>query len=301
MFNLRHIIGALGALVVVTVSAPESVDGQIVQSERGSLSQTIDGTTISLDYGRPRMKGRGESIEDVVYIGDHRWTPGADLATMLSSNRGFTLQGHRVPEGRWSMWIDLEPDDWTLVLNPIDSIFHYPPPPDHPDQIEIPIETREGPFIETLQFSIPETRISGFDLRLNWGRTEVSLEVRVDPTFAITVERSVGNPLLGQYLISSTEDGSEFVDQPFDVLWEGDHLAVRTVDEFTGGEIYGWLLPRGLDFFWMGEVRDGSVFDIEVDILYETVLAEDGSVEGFDLLWGADELFYRARRLDGRE
>ena len=294
-----HFTPVFGIAALVTAFMGGPIEAQVVQSERGTLSQTIDGTTISLDYGRPRMKGRGDAIEDVVEVGDHRWTPGADWATILSSNRPFTLEGRPIPEGRWSVWIDLEPDDWTLILNPSDSIFHYPSPPDHPDQIEIPIQIQDGPFIETLQFSIPRTRISGFDLHLNWGRTEVSLEIRVDPSFATTVDRSTGDSLVGSYRISSTEEGSDFQNHPFDVFWEGDHLAMRTVDEFTGRELYGWLLPRGPDFFWLGEVRDGAVFDIEVDQLFETVWADDGSVAGFDGLWGEDEVFYLIRREDG--
>ena len=293
----RVVVGfqvVLAAAVVVLVASPSPGSGQVVQSERATMSQTIDGTTISLDFGRPRMKGRGEVIGDVVHIGDHRWTPGADWATILSANRPFYLNGERIPEGRWSVWIDLEPEEWTLVLNPIDSIFHYPEPPDHPDQIELPLEPREGPFVESLLFWAPETRMLGFDLLLSWGRTEVPFDIRVDPTFETVVEPSVGDELVGTYtLVDLYDDAAETA--PFVVSWEGSHLGVRTLEGPGGRPFHGWLLPRGPDFFWLGEVRDGAVFDIEVDVLLEVVRDEQGDPVGFDVRWADDSILARIR------
>lgn len=289
-------LGSLAAFASLSllILPPTRGLAQVVQSERGTVSQTIDGTTISLDYGRPRMKGRGEAIEDVVHIGDHRWTPGADWATILEANRPFHLNGERIPAGRWSVWIDLEPESWTLVLNPNDSIYHYPDPPDHPDQIELPLSPREGPFIETLLFWVPETRMSGFDLLLSWGRTEVPLEVRVDPSFETVVARSVGDELVGSYTLDYIETDPPPPD-PFDIAWDGEHLAVTSRQWDTKDELRGWLLPRGEDFFWFGEVRDGAVFDIEVDILFEVARDDEGEVVGLDMLWADDSVIGRIR------
>ena len=121
---------------------------------------------------RPRMTGRGEQISDVVHVGDHRWTPGADWATTLASKRDFHLDGHRVPAVTWTLFIDLEPEAWTLLLDPADSIYPTEPPPNRAGQIRFDADRREGPVIETLLFWIPGTRMSGFDLLLSWGRTE---------------------------------------------------------------------------------------------------------------------------------
>ncbi|HSM04609.1 MAG TPA: DUF2911 domain-containing protein [Longimicrobiales bacterium] len=289
--GLSAAILLMGALLF----SPAVAVSQVVQSERATMSQTIDGTTISFDYGRPRMKGRGEVIEDVVHIGDHRWTPGADWATILTADRPFYLNGERIPDGRWSVWIDLEPDEWTLVLNPVDSIFHYPAPPDHPDQIELPLSPREGDFVESLLFWIPETRMLGFDLLLSWGRTEIPFEVQVDPTFETVVERSVGEELVGSYTIRDP-DADPDEGARFDVFWEGDHLAVSTLRGPSGPELQGWLIPRGEGFYWFGEVRDGAVFDIEVDILLEVVRDDQGQTLGFDARWADDSVIARVRR-----
>ena len=272
---------------------PGPVGAQVVQSERGTVSQTIDGTTISIDYGRPRMKGRGEELTDVAWVGDHRWTPGADWATTITANRDFDLNGHRVGAGTWTVFIDLEPDAWTLLLDPADSVYHTEPPPDRDGQIRFEVEPREGPFIETLMFWIPETRMSGFDLLLSWGRTEIPFEVRVDPTFETTVDREAGEELLGEYTFMWVGEPDTAV--PFRVFRSGEHLDVETTDVDTGEPFHGRFLPRGEDFFWLGQVRDGHVFDIEVDILYEVVRDDGGEVVGLDARWADDSVIATVR------
>ena len=292
-----HLLPGVLALILAT-AAPPGASAQLVQSERGTVSQTIDGTTISIDYGRPRMKGRGTTLEDVVHIGDHRWTPGADWASTLSSNRPIQLNGHRVPAGVWSLWIDLEPDTWTMILDPTDSIYHTEPPQDHPEQIRFAVQPRQGPFIESLLFWMPETRLLGFDLLLSWGRTEIPFEVLVEPSFETVVARDQGDPLIGTYTFEWLPEPG-YPDPrplPFDIRWSGDHLYVDSEDEETGEEYDGWLIPRGEDFFWLGEVREGGLFDIEVDIVYEVVRDENGQVTGMDALWADDSLIATVRR-----
>ena len=59
-----------------------------------------------------------------------------------------------------------------------------------------------------------------------------------------------------------------------------------------GGPYRAWLLPRGEDYYRLGELKDGAVFDIEVDITLETVPGPGGVVLGFDVRW-ADDSFDR--------
>ena len=69
-------------LFVVCLLAPPALSGQIRASELGSVSQVIDGTRISIEYSRPRARGRQN-----VFGGEVKWqevwTPGANYATTL--------------------------------------------------------------------------------------------------------------------------------------------------------------------------------------------------------------------------
>ena len=52
---------------------------QAMASEKGSVIQTVDGTTITIEYYRPVARGR-TPFPDVVHWG-RMWTPGANWAT----------------------------------------------------------------------------------------------------------------------------------------------------------------------------------------------------------------------------
>ena len=78
--------------------------GQIRASERGWVGQTIDGTKISIDYARPRARGREPIFGKVVHWAEV-WTPGANYATTLEVNNPVRLDGHPVAKGKYSVWL----------------------------------------------------------------------------------------------------------------------------------------------------------------------------------------------------
>ena len=85
----------LTALVVLPLALPASA--QIRRSERGSVSQTVDGTTITVEYSRPQVRGRDSLFGSVVPWGKV-WT-GANWATTFTANRPVTVAGHPVTPG----------------------------------------------------------------------------------------------------------------------------------------------------------------------------------------------------------
>lgn len=281
--------------LLVLASVLSAVPGpglaQVQASERATVSQTIDGTTITIDYSRPRIRGRGKPFGDVAKIGDHRWTPGANWASTITSNKAFKLNGHEVPEGTWSMWIDLEPDAWTMILDPTDSIFHTVPPEDSAEQIRFEVEHREGgPFFESMIFYVPETRLSGFDLRLGWGTTEIPFEVEVEPTFRTIVAEEEGRPLEGRYASLSPEN--EWPPSAFNVEWRDDRLHAHFMWEEP---MDGWLLPLGAGFYSLGWVVDGELWEIFPGAM--EVVRDGDRVVGFDARDDGDKLIERLRRL----
>ena len=90
---------ACTVLSVLTVLTAPTVQAQIRASERATLSQTIDGTVISLDYARPRLRGRSPIFGKVVKWGE-LWTPGANWATTLEASKPIALGGQAVAKGK---------------------------------------------------------------------------------------------------------------------------------------------------------------------------------------------------------
>ena len=82
---MRRALGVLMGIAALPclVSPAQS---QIRASERGSITQTIDGTTITVDYARPRTRGRAAVFGGEVHWKEV-WTPGANMATTLEVSK----------------------------------------------------------------------------------------------------------------------------------------------------------------------------------------------------------------------
>lgn len=66
-FSPGRIAAAL-FFVSALLTAPVA-EAQIALSPRGSVSQTIDGTTIMIDYARPAVRGRAQMFGGPIWWG----------------------------------------------------------------------------------------------------------------------------------------------------------------------------------------------------------------------------------------
>ena len=108
------------ALLAAIIAAPMAA--QVRASERGTVSQEVDGTRIALDYGRPQLRGR-TAFPDVIKWGEV-WTPGANWATTFTVNHPVRLDGHEVKAGSYSVWMVPGPKEWTVYLHAQAHRFH---------------------------------------------------------------------------------------------------------------------------------------------------------------------------------
>lgn len=191
--NARAIVLLLG------LGLPSAAGAQIRASERSRLSQTIDGTVIGLDYARPRLRGRAPIFGKVVKWGEV-WTPGANWATTLETSKPIRVEGKAVPKGRYSVWLIVrQTGPWTLVLDPDHHRFHEDPPDSTAAQIRMPVTPLPAPTTEVLTWSFPDLTVSGGTLAVQWANTCVSLNIQVDPSYALTMSREDAAPLLGNW------------------------------------------------------------------------------------------------------
>ncbi|PYR29587.1 MAG: hypothetical protein DMF92_11325 [Acidobacteria bacterium] len=114
---MRPAIAVLVGIVVLGVIAVSLSAGQFGGGRRSpheSVSAKIDGATMTIEYGRPYMRGRTIFGGLVPY--QIVWCPGADAATTLDSTRPLQLGGLAVPPGPHTIWILPTPDVWTLIV-----------------------------------------------------------------------------------------------------------------------------------------------------------------------------------------
>ena len=87
--------------------------GQV--STRDTARATIGAAHVSIDYGRPALRGRDVWTNGV--LGDTLWRTGANAATQLFTDAGIVIGGTVVPAGTYSLWTAASAGGYRLVVN----------------------------------------------------------------------------------------------------------------------------------------------------------------------------------------
>ena len=185
---------------VALLAIPTLVRGQIRASEFGTMSQIIDGTKITVEYSRPRARGRERLFGTPAVSWGETWTPGANWATTFDVNKDLKLNGHAVAKGKYSVWMIVKNSEpWTMVLDPRSHRYHMEPPDSTASQIRFPVRIDSVPFTDVLTWSMPELRINGGKLVMQWERARASIDVEVQASLVTTLSAADAAPYLGQY------------------------------------------------------------------------------------------------------
>lgn len=172
MTSLQRISAALLFLGTVTASAQG-----YPFSQRGSVSQTIAFTTITITYGRPVARGR--ELFGALVPWDSVWHPGADSATRLVLNHDALVEGHPVKAGEYSVWmIPREHSAWTVILNRKARVFHKPYPGSGGDALRLEVIPEQVSQVESLEYSFPTVLRDAATLRIQWGTTAIPIRIK---------------------------------------------------------------------------------------------------------------------------
>lgn len=293
--------GAIAALVALAAAAvgPAPATAQIVASESATVSQTIDGTTITLEYARPSLRGRDlrDDLFGHLIPWDRAWTPGANNATTLESNKNLTFDGHPVPAGRWSVWMVPSPDSWEVVLDPRDELWHTQHPEQADDQVRFFVSPRSSAeSVASLSWSFPAVRTDGATLRMQWGTLVVDLDVMVEPTVKTTFTADEAAPYVGAWDVEQLpgQRGTAHA-FTFDLrLGEG-----LLVGRWEFGSSYGTevaFVEAAEQVFQFASVMNGAVASVDPWSFLEFVLDADGRAVSFEARNHEDELTHRGTR-----
>jgi len=188
------------AVAAVFAAFAYPVAAQVRASELGLMSQTIDGTKITVEYSRPRSRGRDPIFGTKAVHWNETWTPGANWATTLDASRNIKLNGQPVAKGKYSVWMVVrQSGDWTVVLDPEPHRYHMNPPDSSAKQIRIPARVEAAPFTDVLTWSMPDLRMNGGKLTMQWERARVAMDVDVEPSLVSTIPASDAAPYLGEW------------------------------------------------------------------------------------------------------
>ena len=93
------------------------------KSPRGEAATQIGEAWITVDYGRPILRGRqgifgsGENYGQKLNAGSSVWRVGANKSTRFNTEADLMFGDQKLPAGEYSMFVELKPEQWTLIFS----------------------------------------------------------------------------------------------------------------------------------------------------------------------------------------
>jgi hypothetical protein len=132
------------------------------------------GATIIIDYSQPAIKGRtiGKDLEP---LEGKVWRTGANEATVFETDKDVTIDGEKLPAGKYGLFTLFDGKDVTIIFNKTWDQWGAFTYKESDDQLRIKTTYKEinTPF-EKMTFTIsPEGEVNLF-----WGNRDVSFQVK---------------------------------------------------------------------------------------------------------------------------
>jgi hypothetical protein len=142
----------------------------LAQNPRGKAEATVAGGKVTIEYGRPSLKGRDVLAEAPVGT---VWRTGADQSTTFTSASDLTIGGKAIPKGSYSLFTKRTGEkDWALIFNKQTGQWGTDHDPSQ-DLVQVPLKWEQkasGPEQFTIELA-PDA------LRLNWGKHVLSAAI----------------------------------------------------------------------------------------------------------------------------
>jgi hypothetical protein len=138
---------------------------------------SIDGANLSIEYGRPALKGRVPGKDIDPYDG-REWRTGADEATTLTTSRTLKIGDMSLPAGTYTLYTIPTGGTWHLIVSKKTGQWGVPYPMGE-DLGRAPMTLGKTPkAAEQLSISINDTPAGG-TLQIDWGSTRASIPFTV--------------------------------------------------------------------------------------------------------------------------
>jgi hypothetical protein len=135
----------------------------------------LDGANVSIEYGRPFLKGRPESQ---MMPPGQPWRTGADEATTLKSDRALKIGTLSVPAGTYTLYTVPGAAAWELIVSKRTGQWGIPYPQGQDlGRTAMKVDKTSAP-VEQLTISIDDTPAGG-TLRIDWGTTRASVPITI--------------------------------------------------------------------------------------------------------------------------
>jgi hypothetical protein len=246
---MRSVVISL--IIVLLLGATEAgAQGKQILSPRDSVFLSLDTNKISVNYGRPSMRGR--VIMGQLVPWNKVWRTGANQATVIKTNFDMMMTDVPVTRGTYTLWTIPSPTGWKIIINKQSGQWgtQYDPGQDLA-RFDAKVETLPT-AVDTFTISLEAAGKTSGVLKLMWEQTQVSVAFersdRIRPlspldSAAITLGgKTIAVKYSKPYMRGRAIWG---VVVPYDSIWRtGANLATLLTTD-TDLTLNGTAVPRG--------------------------------------------------------
>ena len=192
-----------GSVVFAQNRRPASPTGAAAAEIGSKMTPTANGEPvytrgkwIEVTYGRPIKRGRdvfgsGANYGKIANPDAPVWRAGANVSTQLKTEVPLVINGKTVAPGTYTMFIDLKPNNWTLIVSKHEPQTQYDPnnktqvygaynyTPDK-DVVRAPMTLATLPFsIDQLAWEFVDVTDAGGKIAIMWDKTVASVSFKV--------------------------------------------------------------------------------------------------------------------------
>jgi hypothetical protein len=140
-------------------------------ASRGDAAATVKGKKISINYGRPNLKGRDLLAQAPVGT---VWRVGANQATEITTEGDLLVGDKELKAGKYSLWVRRTGEDsWTLAFHPKTGVWGAPPLKEG-YVAELPLKLEKvSDSLDVLTISLADSDGQG-EIKIHWGTALMS-------------------------------------------------------------------------------------------------------------------------------
>ncbi|MCG3158288.1 MAG: hypothetical protein DKINENOH_04930 [bacterium] len=159
------------------MSAGQPAAETMAEGDRGTASASFGALNVSIDYGRPQLKGRdmlAQATDGMV------WRMGMNEATEIKTDANLHFGETVVPGGSYSLWMKkVTGEQWELIFNKKTGIWGHDYPAGE-DLAAIPMTMSVNPdSVERFTIAVVANNETDGTLKAMWGTSIMSVDFKV--------------------------------------------------------------------------------------------------------------------------
>jgi hypothetical protein len=185
---IHLIIGIAAVFFFVSMPTTSSAQGKPRVSPKASVSQTIGAdTNITIDYGRPGVKGRkiwGELVPFGLAPGNKMskdkpfpWRAGANENTIITFSKDILVEGQKLPAGKYGIHMIPSATTWVIAFSKNSASWGSFSYNQEEDALRVTVTPVKAPFEEWLMYGFGDLTANSATLYLRWEELKIPIKI----------------------------------------------------------------------------------------------------------------------------